>query len=236
VPAVLLLATTIRSAFGFGEALFAVPLLALLMPVDVAAPVAVLVSVTIAGIVLVQDWADVHARTAGWLVLSTFAGIPLGLLVLTRVPEPIVKAALGAVIIAFSAWWLLAGHRHGLDHDRFAWAFGFGAGVLGGAYGINGPPLVMYGALRGWSPRQFRATLQGYFFPASLAIAVGYRVVGLWTPVVSRWYLVSLPAVLIGIAAGRAINRRMSGPRFLVYIHVGLAAIGAVLLYQAVRW
>lgn len=42
VMTVIFLATFIRSAFGFGEALVAVPLLALIMPVDVAAPVAVL--------------------------------------------------------------------------------------------------------------------------------------------------------------------------------------------------
>ena len=38
VLAIIFVATLIRSAFGFGEALVAVPLLALLMPVEVAAP------------------------------------------------------------------------------------------------------------------------------------------------------------------------------------------------------
>jgi hypothetical protein len=32
---------------------------------------------------------------------------------------------------------------------------------------MNGPPLVIYGALRRWTPERFRATLQGYFLPAS---------------------------------------------------------------------
>src|SRR3954453_21243261 len=89
-PAVLFLATLIRSAFGFGEALVAVPLLALLIPVEVAAPVAALVSVTVAGIVLVQDWRKVHARSAGRLILSTLCGIPFGLLLLMTVPEHVV--------------------------------------------------------------------------------------------------------------------------------------------------
>jgi len=40
VLAVLFVATLIRSAFGFGEALIAVPLLAFLMPVEVATPLA----------------------------------------------------------------------------------------------------------------------------------------------------------------------------------------------------
>jgi uncharacterized membrane protein YfcA len=47
VIAILVVATFIRAILGFGEALIAVPLLALVMPVEQAAPVAVLVSITI---------------------------------------------------------------------------------------------------------------------------------------------------------------------------------------------
>ena len=233
--AVLLVATLIRSALGFGEALVAVPLLALIIPIEVAAPVAALVSITVAGVVLVQDWSEVHARSAGRLVFSTFPGIPLGLLLLTRVAEPIVKAVLACVIIAFAAYSLLGRSKNYLSNDRFAWVFGFGAGVLGGAYGMNGPPLVVYGSLRGWSPRHFRATLQGYFLPASVAVMGGYWLAGLWTPEVSRYYLVSLPVVLVGISGGRFVNRRLHAARFLRYVHIALAATGAMLLVQAVR-
>ena len=170
IPAVLFLATLIRSAFGFGEALIAVPLLALIVPVEVAAPVAVMASITVAFIVVVQDWRKIHLRSTGLLVLPTLLGIPLGLVLLRTVAEPVVKGILAAVIIAFSADALLGGKHRELKSDRFAWLFGFGAGVLGGAYGMNGPPLVIYGSLRRWSPQHFRATLQGYSFrPASRA-------------------------------------------------------------------
>jgi uncharacterized membrane protein YfcA len=235
VLAVLFLATLVRSALGFGEALVAVPLLALVMPVRVAAPVAALVSVTVAAVVLAQDWAHVHARSAARLVLSTLAGVPLGLLMLTRVAEPIVKAALACVIIAFSAYSLSRPRRQVLDHDRHAWAFGFAAGVLGGAYGMNGPPLVVYGVLRGWSPAYFRATLQGYFLPASAVILGGYWTAGLWTRDVSRYYLLSLPAVLAATFAGRLVHRRMRADRFFTAVHLGLVGIGLLLLVQAVR-
>lgn len=52
VVVVILVATLIRSTLGFGEALVAVPLLALRTPVAVAAPLAVLVSVVVAGVVV----------------------------------------------------------------------------------------------------------------------------------------------------------------------------------------
>ena len=70
---VIFVATLIRSTFGFGEALVAVPLLALRIPVGVAAPLAVLVSVTVAGVIVAQDWRSVHVRSAGGLVLATLA-------------------------------------------------------------------------------------------------------------------------------------------------------------------
>src|SRR5438874_11294548 len=133
VAGIVFLATLVRSAFGFGEALVAVPLLAILIPVPVAVPLATLLSVTVAGLILARDWRHVHARSAWWLVIPTLPGIPLGLLLLTAVPPPVVKAVLAAVIIAFSGYCLLGRRKPRLADDRLAWAFGFGAGVLGGA-------------------------------------------------------------------------------------------------------
>lgn len=233
VPAVLSIAAIIRSAFGFGEALIAVPLLALVVPVEVAAPAAVLVSITIALIAVVQDWRHIHVRSAGWLVLPTLVGIPLGLLALKYVSEPIVKTALAAVIISFSTFTLVSKKQRELKNDNLAWMFGFGAGVLGGAYGMNGPPLVIYGALRGWTPQHFRATLQAYFLPASIVGMGGYWLAGLWTPAVTRFYLLSLPTVILAVLAGRAINRNLNASRFLLFVHGGLILIGGILLWQA---
>lgn len=226
-------ATLVRSAFGFGEALVAVPLLALLIPVKVAAPVAVLLSITVAAVVIAQDWRDIELKSATRLVLWTLLGLPLGLVLLSIAPEPVVKALLGVVVAGFSISMLRHGHAYRLDDDRLAWMFGVLAGVLGGAYGMNGPPLAMFGALRRWSPGQFRATLQGYFLPASVLGLTGYWMAGLWTPTVTRYYLLALPTALVAIALGRAINRRVDRTRFLVYIHAGLIASGTVLVVQA---
>jgi uncharacterized membrane protein YfcA len=214
-----------------------VPLLALLIPVEVAAPLAVLVSITVAAVIVLQDWHKVHLGSAWRLVLSTLFGILLGLLLLTAVPAPVVKAVLAVVIIAFSGYCLARRTPLELHDDRLAWLFGFGAGVLGGAYGMNGPPLVIYGTLRRWSAEQFRATLQGYFLPASVVGMVGYWLAGLWVPPVTRYYLLSLPAVAASIGLGRAVNRRLAGRFFIRYVHIALILIGITLLIQSVlRW
>ena len=100
---------------------------------------------------------------------------------------------------------------------------------------MNGPPLAVYGALRKWSPQHFRATLQGYFLPASLAGLIGYIFLGLLAATVTRLFLLSLPAVAIAILLGRAINRRLKGRGFFRLVYIGLIVIGAILIAQALR-
>lgn len=226
-------ATLVRSTLGFGEALIAVPLLALFIPIQVAAPLVVLISITVAAIALIQDWRHVHVRSASWLVASTLLGTPLGLLLLTRAQGIVVKACLGLVLAGFAAYSLLRGPKAVLESDRLAWPFGLGAGVLGGAYGMNGPPLVIYGMLRGWPPQRFRATLQGYFLPASTASMIGYWLAGLWRPEVTRDYLICLPGVLVATALGRALNGRIEARSFLRWVNLGLLVIAGMLLVQS---
>jgi uncharacterized membrane protein YfcA len=234
VVLVIFIATLIRSTFGFGEALVAVPLLALRLPIMVAAPLAVLVSVLVALVVVAQDWRKIQLRSAAGLIAASLFGIPLGLLLLARVNDHLVRVILGLLIIAFSTYSLMAKARLHLEKDHPWWLLGAGflSGILGGAYGMNGPPLAIYGALRRWSPQHFRATLQGYFLPASLVGLFGYIALGLWTSTVTHYFLVSLPGALIAIAFGRSLNHRLRGDAFFRFIYLGLIAIGIVLLAQ----
>lgn len=237
VLAVVFFATLIRSTFGFGEALVAVPLLALRIPVAIAAPVAVLLSITIAAVVVAQDWRKIHVRSTGWLLAPTLVATPLGVALLTCAHQHLVKAALAIVIVAFSGYFLLGAKPPELHRDSHAWLLGCGffAGILGGAYGMNGPPLVIYGAMRRWSPQHFRATLQGYFLPASIVAMAGYWLAGLWVPAVTHYYLISLSVALPAIFLGRIINHRLRGDGFLKYVHSGLVCVGVILLIQSVR-
>lgn len=232
---VVFLATLIRSTLGFGEALVAVPLLALRTPVTVAAPLAVMVSVVVAGVVVAQDWKRVEFRSAGGLLLASLVGIPLGILVLARADEHVTRSVLGAIIVAFSLYSLAGRSRVHLAQDHWGWLLGCGflSGILGGAYGMNGPPIAIYGALRKWSPQQFRATLQGYFLPASLLGLSGYFFLGLCGWEVMRYFFLSLPGAIVAILLGRAINHRMKGHGFIRVVYAGLVLTGTALFIQA---
>jgi uncharacterized membrane protein YfcA len=235
ILAVYFVAALVRSAFGFGDALVGVPLLALRIPITVAVPLTGLLSVAIAGIVVAQDWREVQPRSAAWLVGATLLGIPLGLWLLATADEHVVKALLAAVIVLFSSYSLAGAPLH-LQRDRRGVLLGCGflAGVLGGANGMSGPPIVCYGTLRRWSPRQFRATLQAYFLPAGLIAVTGYAAAGLVSVAVLRDFVMCLPGALVAIVLGRAINRRIAGRAFQRYVHVGLLAIAALLIAQIV--
>ena len=237
VLAVLFVATFVRTTFGFGEALIAVPLLALRVPVVVATPLAVAISVVVAAIALARDWRHVDFHNARWLVASSLVGLPFGLLLLARASEQVVHLLLGAVIAGVSLYSLLGNVRARLSERDHGWLLsaGFLSGVLGGAYGMNGPPLAIYGALRGWTPVQFRATLQGYFLVASLAGLASYTGLGLWRPPVVRYLLASLPVVAVAIVLARLVAARLDGARFFRLVFVGLLVIGAVLIGQGVR-
>lgn len=230
------MATLVRSAFGFGEAMIAVPLLAFWIPLREAAPLALLFSMTVASVVIVHDWKKIHFRSATGLLLATIPGLPLGMLLLTQGHPALVRAILGALILAFSVWGL-ASRRAPQIHSSGAWvaACGFTAGVLGGAYAMNGPALVLYGVLRRWPAPQFRATLQAYFLPAGLLAAIGFWIAHLWVPEIFRFYLISLPALIPAVVLGTVINRRLRGEFFLKLVYVGLIVIGAILIVQGIR-
>jgi uncharacterized membrane protein YfcA len=93
---------------------------------------------------------------------------------------------------------------------------------------------VVYGTLRGWSAEQFRATLQGYFLPASVVGMAGYCLAGLWVPPVTRYYLLSLPVAVVSMVLGRVVNRRLERTYFIIYVHIILIVIGITLLLQSV--
>jgi uncharacterized membrane protein YfcA len=237
VMGICFLATLIRSVFGFGESLVAVPLLLFFVPLQVAVPLSVLVSVLIALIVVVQDHRKIHVRSAKWLILFALPGIPLGLLLLLTASASIVKMGLGILLIVYSGYSLLGKRSPHLVHDSW-WALaicGFFSGLLGGAYGLNGPPLAIYGNLRRWDAPYFRATLQAYFLPASALGIIGYAWKGLLTGSVLHYFILTVPVVIPAVLLGRYLHHRLNSNAFFGYVYALLISIGVFLVLNTVR-
>jgi len=230
-------ATVFRSTFGFGEALIAVPLFSLFLPVETAVPLAVLMSILVALVVLIHDHSKVYFRSAKWLILFAAMGIPFGILILSYGNEMVIKVILGIIIILYALYALLVKTTFTLAEDNKLWMFicGFLSGVFGGAYGVNGPPLVVYGNLRQWDAQYFRATLQAYFFPAGLLSLGGYLSKGLIDLHTVHCFIYSIPAIIPAIYIGRYFNKRLKDRKFYIYVYGGLILIGMVLIINSLQ-
>ncbi len=231
---ILFISSFIRSTFGFGDALVAMPLLSLVMGLRSATPLVALIASTIALTILLRNWTRVDIRSAWRLVVSSLMGIPIGLILLKGTYDNLLKSLLALLLIAYGLYSLFKPKWIIYLKEKSAFVFGFFAGILGGAYNTNGPPVVIYGTLKQWAPESFRATLQGYFLPTGLAILLGHGLGGLWTAQVVQTYLCALPVVFVAVFLGGRINKVLPAQRFVRTIYFLLIALGLLLLWQII--
>lgn len=106
-----------------------------------------MLSVVIAFVIVIQDHKKIHFYSAKWLIFYAAFGVPIGIIILMYGNEILVKTGLGILILLYSLYSLYFNSNKALKEDNKFWLFvcGFLSGVFGGAYGLNGPPLVIYG-------------------------------------------------------------------------------------------
>ena len=232
---ILFVSTFIHSTLGFGQALIAMPLLAMVVELKSATPLVAFVLMTIAAVILLRNWRVVDLSAVWRLVLSSCLGIPVGLFLLKGIPEGLMKAFLGILVILFSLYNLADRYLKIIDlnrvsgSSRIAYLFGFVAGIVGAAYNTSGLVITIYATLRNWSPDRFRSTLQSYFVFTGILILASHGLAGLWTPYVLRLYVTALPLVLVAIFLGGKLNRFIPQGQFDGYVNVGLLLMGFLL-------
>jgi len=220
----------VRAAVGFGDALLAMPLLALVIGLQLATPLVGVVSLVTTIILLATSWRSVNLAASWRLIAASALGAPVGLWVLVTVEEWVMHVVLGGVLIGYGAYNLLRPGLPPLHNEGWAFPVGFVAGILGSAYNTSGPPVIIYGAMRRWSPDVFRATLQGFFLVNGVMIAAGHAMAGLWTAQVLWLMLLTLPGLMVGMAAGIVVQRRISPAAFSRVVYVLLVVLGGVFL------
>ena len=232
---VVFVASLTRSTFGFGDALISMPLLALFIDIKIATPLMALIAFFIAISILIKNWQKVEFKTAWRLILSSMVGIPIGLWYLKDIQENSIKLILGVLIFLFGIYLLIKPKLIRLKSEKFSWLFGFIAGILGGAYNTNGPPIVIYSSLKGWNPQNFRATLQGYFFTTGILVVTGHGIAGNYSNQVLTYFAYCLPAVFIAVVIGSRINKKIPLERFHQYIYSILLLLGLALIFNSLK-
>lgn len=237
IIAAVIIGALIRATFGFGEAVVSMPLLALLS-VDLHTSISLvgLAGLTVALFTVVSGWRDVEKPTLIRLVIGALIGIPLGLLLVIKLPASIVTIGLGIFLIVYGSYsfWKISlakvSQEPKLQAKFWAVPAGIVSGTLGSAYNSHGVPIVVYGTLRRWNPKRFRGTLQAHFLISGIFIVVGQALGGLWTQDLFFLFGLSLPAIIIATLLGIFLHKRISNEKFERYVFLLLVVLGALLL------
>lgn len=236
MPTPLLLAIVICAAAflqytsGFGFALVAMPLCTLLFGVRTAAPLVALAGITVQIINVVRFRRDINRREFIRLAASSALGVPIGVWGLNALDAGVVKTALGLLLVSYGLYNLLKPQVLRLARDVWVYPVGFIAGCLGGAFNTSGPPVAVYGSLRGWPRDEFRSTLQTFFFANSFMVIIGHLTAGHYDRMVLTHYLVALPALMLGNTAAARIDHRISAGVFRTIVTAMILVSGIMLV------
>jgi len=233
-----------HTAMGFGSAIIAMPLLCLMLPVAVAAPAQSFVAIGIVASVLYFNREELHLREALTLIVAGAAGLPAGLLLLHFGAPGIVATILGLSLTGYALFALFIEPRLKEKpltnktrelHRWGAYFAGFCAGVMGAAYATNGPPVVVYGAIRRWPKPQFRSILQTFFLVNNIIIVCGHTATGLLNAQSLKIAAFGVPGVILGIVIGRRADRLMNPETFRPLLLWAILCLGVLITGQSLR-
>jgi uncharacterized membrane protein YfcA len=219
-----------QSLTGFGVALISMPILSAALGVQTAAPLVAVFALATEIVLVVYYRSALDLRVVWKLVVASIVGVPVGVLALRVVDEQVVLALLGLIVGGYALYALLNLRLPSIEGAGWAYGAGFLSGMLGGAYNTTGPPVIVYGDCRRWSPAAFKANLQGFFVLTSIVILASHLAAGNITPPVLQGLLAALPALGLGIVTGLGLSSRLNSSTFRKIVLWFLLVLGLSLI------
>jgi uncharacterized membrane protein YfcA len=226
-------AALLQAASGFGFAVLATPLFMLFVDPSCAIQLVIIITTALSLVVLPGLWRAIVPRLLLRLGLGSLAGLPLGLIAFRYADPILVRALVGATILAFA---ILLGWRrhHGTGEPSRPFtvrpglevATGAVSGVATALVGMAGPPVLIYLLLAGAPARTVRATL--------LSVATHALTIGIQTQTwVSAGILI--PFAFLGGLAGRPLGDRLHADAFAILATLLLGGAGLYTLAAGVN-
>ncbi len=229
---VFFLAAAAQAVTGFGLALVAVPLLAVFINPVAAVVATIMVSLVLSGLASFRERDHVERLVAARLTGSALLGMPLGLLVLSRLDERSLKVVVAGGLLLMV---ILLVARVRLPAGATAQ---YGSGLLSGmlltSTGMNGPPVVLSLQSLDLPPRRFRGTLQVVFCGQDLVAVGAFLVLGHLDLQIAAPVVAGAAAVPVGWWAGDRVFRWLPPERFRTAVLAMLAVTAVVSLSAAV--
>lgn len=230
---VVMIAAFFQRISGFGFSLMSTPLLALVMPVNRAVVALALVSVPN----MMLNWREfgpkADKKQVRWITAWAIPGMPLGIYLLTVLPERALKIGVSVCVIA-AAITLTARIRIPTHRVRLVDGIvGFTSGVLNTSTGTNGPPLVFAFSGQDLEPDRTRGSL-AYVFGMSNVVGIAlFAAKGLINAETIILALAGMPAILVGRRLAKPIADRLSAENFRRVAIATLVVTGIVGIIKA---
>jgi uncharacterized protein len=224
------LAAIVRGFSGFGFSLLSITAISLILPVKQIVPSIFLLEIAASINLLPGIWREIHWRSLIWLMVGYVIGLPFGTYALIHAPEAPTQIVLG-IFVVWTAVLMLRGFRlEKTPGTAASTATGAASGVLNGAFGIGGPPVVLFYLSTPGGAAIGRASIIFFFlFTDLLGVSYFATQEGIVTARSFVQTVLWLPTLLIGVWIGAHGFKRMNQEafrRWVLMILIALALLG----------
>jgi uncharacterized membrane protein YfcA len=230
-------ASFVQRTIGFGFGIFIMTVLPFLMPsYGEAVTLSGLLSLTSATVVMIKylkyvTWKRMLPIAAAFVIFSTIA-----IFLLDRIEGQAMRVILGIMLILISLYFSFFKDKlQKIIRPTKGWQFGAGtaSGIMGGLFGMHGPPVVLYLISSEPDKDHYMGMIQTYAVITNIAMLIVRAFAGYVTPAVGGAYLYGLAGLAMGVIAGNWAYRRIPGKLFtyIVYAYIGIC--GLIIFFTA---
>lgn len=227
VAGVLTLSACLQASIGFGMAMLAAPVVAVVDPSLVPGTLIIQAGL-LTLFVTVAERRHIDLRGTGWALIGRVPGTVAGALLVAALPPRGLALMLSGVVLLGTVLtcfgWAPRPHRPTLV------LAGSASGLLGTATSIGGPPMAL--VWQGKDAPVLRGTMSGFFLIGSVLSVVTLAPTGAIGTHTLLTSALLAPAPALGYALSRCVNRFLDARR-LRWAAIGVSALGAVLLLGA---
>jgi uncharacterized membrane protein YfcA len=230
-------ASFVQRTIGFGFGIFIMTALPFLMPsYGEAVTLSGLLSLTSAAVVMVKylkyvTWKRFLPIVASFVIFSTLA-----ICMLDKIEGHAMRMILGIVLIIISLYFSFFKDKlQKIIRPTPGWQLGAGAAsvVMGGLFGMHGPPVVLYLVASEPDKDHYMGMIQTYAFVTNLTMLAVRAWNGYVTPTVGTTYIYGLIGLAVGVLVGNWAYNRIPNRIFTYVVYAYIAISGLVILLTA---
>jgi len=218
-------AALVRGLTGFGSAMIMIPVLSAFLSPVVAVPILNLVDAVTTLPMLPPATRQCRWREVIPLFLGAVILMPLGVHLLKAVDPVLLRHVMAGLILVMAIVMAFGLRYRGEPNRLVSLAVGAVSGLMSGAIGLSGPPVILFWLGGQANALTARANVIAYFGLMTVALIATMVWNGLFTAQVIGLSLVLMPVYALGIALG-ARGFRFASEHSFRYVALGL--IGAV--------